>query len=53
MASLFKNKAIKEKLESFEISDIESKLDIIRKWHKAYTEKSLHAKTVGGIFKAD
>jgi len=45
MAGLFKNKAIKAKLEGYEIPDFENKLNKVKVWHEAYENKSLHKKT--------
>jgi len=45
MGRLFKDKIIKTKLEKFEIPDFESKLEIIKNWHKALHSGILHQKT--------
>ncbi len=45
MAGLFKNRIIRDKLEKFEIPDLEQKLDIVRAWHKASLDGSLKEKT--------
>lgn len=45
MPRLFKDKILKGKLESFEVPNFEEKLEIVKGWHKAYEEKSLHNKT--------
>ena len=36
MAKLFKNKIIKQKLETFRVDDFEQKLEIVQKWQKDY-----------------
>lgn len=45
MSGLFKNKAIKTKLEGYEIPDFENKLSKVKMWHEAYENKSLHKKS--------
>ncbi|MBD3330816.1 N-6 DNA methylase [Candidatus Peregrinibacteria bacterium] len=45
MASIFKQKKLKEELEKFEILEFEQKLEIVKKWHKAYEDGSLQKKS--------
>lgn len=45
MASIFKKRVLKEKLESFEIPNFQSKLDIVTQWYEAYKNGSLKKKT--------
>lgn len=45
MAHLFKNKKIREELESYEIPDLEGKIAKVKAWHDSYNNKSLHTKT--------
>lgn len=45
MANLFKNKVIKQKIESYQIPNLKDKLSIIMKWHEAYKDGSLSKKT--------
>jgi type I restriction-modification system DNA methylase subunit len=45
MASLFKNRTLKEKLEGFDIPHLDAKLEIIKKWHDAYKNGLLKEKT--------
>ncbi len=44
-SGLFKNKAIKAKLEGYEIPDFDLKLAKVKAWHEAYENKSLHKKS--------
>ena len=44
MASIFKNKIIKEKLQNFDVPNFEKKLEILNKWYAAYKDKSLFKK---------
>lgn len=44
MAGLFKNKIIREKIESFEIPDFEQKLLLIKSWSDAYVSGELQKK---------
>lgn len=41
MASIFKNSKIKEKLEKFEIKDLDKKIEIVKKWHNDYHSGTL------------
>ena len=41
MAKLFKDKIIKQKLESFQIENFEHKLEIVKKWHVDYHSGTL------------
>jgi len=45
MASIFKNKQIKENLKKFDIPDMKEKIKIIEKWFAVYQDKTLHQKT--------
>lgn len=45
MASIFKKRILKERLENFEIPNFEAKLAIIKQWHDAYQNGSLKKKT--------
>lgn len=45
MPKLFKDKVIREKLQCFEIPDMQAKLATVQKWHSAYISKELHKKT--------
>ncbi len=45
MADLFKNRIIKEKLESFLLVDIDERVAVIKKWHSAYHDGTLMKKT--------
>ena len=45
MASLFKDKKLKEILKDYNIPDFDKKLEIIKLWYKAYKDGSLKEKT--------
>ena len=45
MSKLFKNKLIKETLQTFEVSELEEKIQVLAKWTKALMDNSLHSKT--------
>ncbi len=45
MAKLFKNKIIKDKLEKYEIPELENKLEVVRKWHDMYKAGKLQKQT--------
>lgn len=45
MASLFKNKIIKEKIEKFHINDFESKIEILKAWYKKIESGEMADKT--------
>ena len=45
MASIFKNKTIKEKLEKFDIPEFEEKLASVKRWQKAYKDRNLQKNT--------
>ena len=45
MAKLFKNKLLKEKLNTFDVPDLEEKINVLAKWANALQDNSLNSKT--------
>ena len=41
MAKLFKNKLLKEKLNTFDVPDLKEKIDVLAKWANALQDNSL------------